>query len=621
MASTICSLLITGCKQDSPNVDEVRNTASAAPMPNDSSQPSKTAEAPAEQLDADRFANSSSRVDVTPTPAESSPSEPDEAISVAFSDGNTAGGIGQARMKEKTLTEGIVPEEARKLTDAAMQKIPPVLNGLRESGRLNWKMGELNDDVLVLNWKQEQFVLESRNEMIDYLNKTIEVYDAVWDRMLGASWGLDIYVSDHLLKGEFVHPEFRKWASEKGFLKTPTSLSTFLETNRLRELEGKFEHPLFKLKSRLVAQDLRRSDLFYMLAAYRIATEDYARILEEEAEFDRVMAIPRFLDLCYKDGGYMTIRYARANGYQVEEESRGHLYLPRNHQENFERAHGRYYPKKKTKLDEMGEAFDLLNGNAPEREENSGSLSDQIFRKPLPEVPEKEFLTTEEQPKQRDSLSKQRASLDKRMVTLIELLGEEWAEFDFPPVTIVGEDTYFTQRVLMDEIAERRKELNLSAFRKFMERLTAKDSFEKREEIADEYLSPEHAATLAEYIQDASPKTYNGPYTGPDEKFRMEDLTEEIQMAYKAVVGAEDSEFFSKPLPDDLLKAVQLVSQGEHLVADGDNDAALEKFKAAHAMTKLSDARLKHFAKFCRANSFAGDATIFWSGPLDEEPK
>ena len=73
--------------------------------------------------------------------------------------GNTAGGIGTARVKEKTTTEKFVPEEARKLTEAIMNKIPPILRGLRESGRLNWKMSELEDDVLILKWKQERMAL------------------------------------------------------------------------------------------------------------------------------------------------------------------------------------------------------------------------------------------------------------------------------------------------------------------------------------------------------------------------------------------------------------------------------------------------------------------------------
>ncbi len=81
---------------------------------------------------------------------------------------NTAGGLGEAAVREKTTSEEVVPEEASALAESVGQKISPILQSLRKSGRLNWKLGELNDDVLVLDWKQEKYILEVGYELESY---------------------------------------------------------------------------------------------------------------------------------------------------------------------------------------------------------------------------------------------------------------------------------------------------------------------------------------------------------------------------------------------------------------------------------------------------------------------
>lgn len=352
---------------------------------------------------------------------------PVEEITEEVTDGgNTAGGIGTARVKDKTLTEEVVPEEARKLTAAVMEKIPPILRGLRDSGRLSWKMAELDDDVLILNWKQEQFVLGLSDLLVEYLFSIMGVHEDVQDRILpvGSSW-LYLETKDRLAEGEFVNPEFRRAVRQGEFGEVPASLSGFLQPEVLSNVYTKSQHPLLKLQNRLVAEDLRRSDLFFMLIAYRIATDDYARILTEEGEFDRVIGIRKFSELCPKGESFIKLVLTRPNGEEVEMESRGHFYLPRNHQANFEAAHGRYWPER----------------NAEADKEEGGTLSDKIFRKPLPKVPPREFLTTVETPKHRDSLAEQRQVLDKQISTLVELLGPEWAEFDFVVRPIISEDT------------------------------------------------------------------------------------------------------------------------------------------------------------------------------------
>ena len=548
--------------------------------------------------------------------------EPESEMEDSAGEGsNTAGGIGTAKVKDKTLTEELVPEEARKLTEAAMAKLPPILHSLRDSGRLNWKMGELEDDVLELSWKQEQFVLESTKEILAYLNSVSEVRELVWDRMAPVlnDW-LHRDVSAKLSAGEFVHPMFREAVSADAFSKTPSPLSDFLEMDKLADLQRQFQHPLWTMRDRVVAKDLRRSDLFYMLAAFRIATDDYAQIINEEAAFDWVIGIPDYRDLCHPENEGR-VAYNRANGSRVEVDTRGHVNLPRKHQEDFAAGHGSSFEKPEDpKMKRLREATALLRGERPEPEEPK-SLSDKIFRKRVEQPPIKYFLTTEVSPKQRDDLRAKRAKLEKRIATVIELLGPEWAKFDFPSREMMTEDTYYKQRVLMEEIDDRSKVVTLRTFRDFMQRLTTAGSFEKAEEIADEYLSPEHAAELANYVKDASPKTYNEPYTGPDAAFRKEDLTEEVLRAYNAVAGAELNDFFSKPLPKDLTTACDLISQGEHLAAEGQNEQALEKFKVAMQTTSLSVARRKHFADYCSRNGFPDDAGLFWNEPLTSDSK
>jgi hypothetical protein len=533
-------------------------------------------------------------------------------------DGNTAGGIGQAKVKDKTVTEEMVPEEVRKLTDAVMKRVPPLLRGLKDTGRLSWKMGELEDDVLILEWKQEQFVLETTQAIWDYLESVMEVRSKVWDRMAAVlNVTLRRKVNEKISTGEFVHPIFRELVSKNFFECTPSELNSFLETSRFSEQSGHLNHPLWKMRDRVLAKDVRRSDLFYMLAAYRLATDDYAKIINEEAEFDWFIGLPDYRDLCSPEGeGW--VAYNKISGYRKHLFTRGHVMLPRKHQDDFAAGHGSDWEQPVDERELTGDRMWESTYRLPERDE-SGSLTNQIFRKRVVQPPIQYFVTTEVSPKPRDDLRPQRAKMEKRIATLIELLGPEWAEFDFPSRPFVGEDTYYKQRVIMEELDERLKSRKLLAFRDFMQRLTSAGSFEKAEEIADEYLQPEHAAKLADYIEDASPKTYNGPYSGPDEAFRKEDLTEELQEAYNAVVAGELNDFFSKPLPKDLMEACRLISDGEHLAADEKKDQALENFKLAKAATSLSDARLKHFAKFCRENGFESDADGFWKVTVGEE--
>jgi len=424
--------------------------------------------------------------------------------------------------------------------------------------------------------------------------------------------------------GEFVHPEFRRATREGPFGLTPDPLSAFLEMEVLLNPLKRNEHPLSQLRHRVASEDVRRSDLFYLLMAYRIVNDDYARILANEGEFDRVVGIPRFTELCPKGERIISVRYKKGNGEEIETDSRGHFYLPRNHQANFEASYGRHWPPRKTAKSRQDEIDDLLRRGLPSSLvdlQEDGTIAKKIFREPLPRGPAKEFLTTVETPKNRDSLKEQREILDKQMESLVELIGPEWAEYDFVARPISGEDTYFSQRVLMEECEARIRPVEVERFRDLMSQIKGAGSLKKAEAIADEYLPPDEAVNVARFVQDASAESFSGPYSDKNKEFGAEDLHEKIRMFYLAVIASVRGEYFDEPLPEDLVTAATLVSEGEHLAAEGEKHKALEKFKVAMQTTSLSEARRKHFAEFCHANDFAGDASIFWSGLIAEKPK
>jgi hypothetical protein len=114
---------------------------------------------------------------------------------------------------------------------------------------------------------------------------------------------------------------------------------------------------------------------------------------------------------------------------------------------------------------------------------------------------------------------------------------------------------------------------------------------------------------------------YAGSLYGPDEEFKVEDMTQSLRELYAQMSGHGLRKLLSEPPPEDLQEATKLLSDGYHLLASGEKVAALEKFKAAQAATKLSDARRKSLAEFCRQNGFVDDATVFWSEKAEEKPK
>lgn len=544
----------------------------------------------------------------------------DEEEVVQEGDSNTAGGIGQAKVKEKSTVEELVPEEARKLTEAVMKKIPPVLRGLRDSGRLNWKMGELEDDVLVLKWKQEQFLLSLCEKLEDYLSNIEFVRGKVFDRIVpvGGQW-LYQESKDRIAEGKFVHPEFRRATKAENFGQVPGPLSPFLEVDVLFDTRNNGRHPMSKLRNRIAQEDVRRSDLFYLLMAYRIATDDYARILDEEGEFDRVVGIPKFTELCPEGERYLGLRYQNVFREEVEYTSRGHFYLPRLHQAEFEKSYGPHWPRRKTPKEIEFEELSLLMSGVrppPEPAADPGNPAAGLFREPLPRGPAMEFLTTVQTPKNRDSLKKQRDSLDEQMKTLVELLGEEWAEFDFEVRPISGEDTYFSQRVLMEELEDRIRPKERALFGELVSKMTSNKSKSAIVEIADEYLPPDEAEELATFVIGTDGNELQKPILDENKEYAVSDLNAGLQRFYLSVVASVRGEYFDEPVPEEVSEACRLISEGEHLAVEGKKAEALEKFKAAMKSTKLSKSRCLHLAEFCKSNGFADDAATFWSEPV-----
>lgn len=475
---------------------------------------------------------------------------------------NTVGGFGEAPVKKKTTTEELVPEEASRLAASALEKLPPVLRGLRESGRLNWKIGELEDDVLILDWKQEKFILEVGDDVLSYLSEVEGMRDEIADRALGAlNAEIYQYMLSRLRKGEVVHPQLRlKFMGIIQKLSIP-ALSSFYSIDEINEQT----HPIWQSRVRLVGMNLRRSDLFFMIAAYRLANEDYANVLNLEAEVDEILSYIDLKSFCAK-GPHM-IQYTDLEGVQRQFRSEGQIYLPRLHQKDFQR---------------------MFTGENPT-----------------------DFISSREAPQDRDTKREQREELGKKIDGIVEILGQEWAQYDFPVATISGEDVYYRQKVLLEELESQTVTGDLKVFRDFMDRLSFAKSIDDAKKIAAEVLSEKDATHVANYIISSSPNLYNGPYTGPENKFRVEDLTQSLRDVYRSLSGSGIRRLFSEPPPAKLEKAVQLVCQGEQLAAEGDVQAAVKNFKEATAVTRLSKNRLEHFADYCQKNGMKDDAEAF----------
>lgn len=488
--------------------------------------------------------------------------------SVAEESSNTAGGLGEAAVREKSTSEEVVPEEARKLAESVGRKISPILQSLRKSGRLNWKLGELEDDVLILDWKQEQFLIQLSYALQAYIMAVDNFRSAVEDRkgMVEAS-AVYTYLLERISEGRIVHPKLRLALGQGLFSSGLSPINSFCDAENLDD----GNHPLSAIRVRLVTFNMRRSDLFYMLAVYRLITEDYARLLQFEGQFDRVMATLQIQEL-YEDSRYSTT--VVPNGGIEKDETvrlRAVVFLPRKHRPSFNQ---------------------MFSGEEP-----TG------------------FLTTNVTPLERDDLKETRSGLAPHIDTLIELLGSKWAEFDFEKTEINGEDTYFTERILLEELETRTALGDLHAFRDYVNRMKQAGNVADAVKVAREMLDEEEAKHLGGYVTRTPESMYASSLNGPDDKFKVEDMTQSLRGLYAKMSGQGLRKLLSEPPPEDLQEATKLLSEGYHVLARGDKDAALAKFKAAKAKTKLSDMRKKSLAEFCRANGFVNDASTFWTEP------
>lgn len=186
---------------------------------------------------------------------------------------NTAGGIGETPIKAKSKVESVVPEEAIKLADGFRSVIPALYQRLRQSGRLNWKLGDLNDDVLVLTWSEEKFLTEVIAGLESYLRALFHRVNRIAENVQEARDGIvmwQIYVD--ISSGQIVHNQLRGEIKNYFAIETPGGFNSFYDVEQIRT-PG---HTLTEMKMRMVARDLRRSDLFYLIAAFRLANDDYS---------------------------------------------------------------------------------------------------------------------------------------------------------------------------------------------------------------------------------------------------------------------------------------------------------------------------------------------------------
>lgn len=119
----LLSLVIAGCqKSDDLYPDGSKATLFIRPVPAEEQATSESQNAaviPSNVGAKDYVAEAAPLVTASPIvePEQTETEEEMTAPDLVSDDGNTAGGIGTARVKEKTLTEELVPEEARKLTE------------------------------------------------------------------------------------------------------------------------------------------------------------------------------------------------------------------------------------------------------------------------------------------------------------------------------------------------------------------------------------------------------------------------------------------------------------------------------------------------------------------------
>lgn len=536
-------------------------------------------ETPEPQVDSSDQSQEDTKAETTPRMG--TRDQGSEAENVAMSSGGEENNEGM----KKAAT--LVTEHAQEVPDLPKPYTgPKVLRTLHEGGHLDPSVLDLSDDVLSLTSQQEKLVLDVSKKVLQQVNGVEDCHRKVWNRMSQVlNFFLNEKLQERVTAGVFVHPTLRKAAAEKFFDRTPPKLDPSIEGDLLRDPRRLSGHTVNSIPRRVVGLQVKKSDIFYLLAMYRVANHSHHQMLAEEGEFDRLLGLIPFSKLTSRKD-YSTITYTNVYGKQVDVETRGHVYLPRKYQDDFAAAHGSYYVKE-----------DPLTTYRPQKQ--GLGLAEGLFKERAT-APPKEFDTKENGPLNRDDLRKLRGTLENQMLPLSELLDQTWLKL--LPMNAVsvqpdGEDTYFTQRVLMEEIDALLVEKNRSAFRTLLDQVSKSDTTDTAVSLTQVYLSPEQAKDFHQLVS-KSPQLVNADLA----EALPEDLPDPLPAVFKAIESSQKDRFFSAPIPAELVESVDLFSKGEHLLKDGNDDRAMELILDAVKTTQLSLARRKYISWLCGVN-------------------
>ncbi len=464
---------------------------------------------------------------------------------------NTAGGIGEAPIKAKSKVESVVPKEAIKLADGFRSVIPALYQRLRQSGRLNWQLGDLNDDVLVLTLSEEKYLTDVIAALENYLRAVanrVNTAEANMDVENDAAIVLRIYVD--INDGQIVHNQFREELDRFYRIENPSGPNSFYDVENI----GGPKHMLNDMKIRLVTRNLRRSDLFYLIAAFRLANDDYSQWLKAEGDHDRFHAMLDQVNV----------------GFQVflAEDGESKAEIERKQLKRFSDA------LRRVGLAGNEDYFNALRRQAAERLERSNQLND------------------------RDTLKTDRTEMESLIARVEELLGKEWSMFDFAASAPDGRDFYLFQRLLLEEQQEAAHRGTFSEFRRYMERLTSQKKLDDMARIALEVLEPAEAEHLASYLVSSEPELYNKPYAGSEGSFDPSELTHSLRLVFSKMGSLALRRMFSE-LPDPKLeKSVWLFLDG--LKNDGDD--GIKKMKESFALFPAGRARRDLAMAHCKKN-------------------
>lgn len=461
---------------------------------------------------------------------------------------------------------------------------PVVLRPIHDAGHLDTRVTSLPDESLTLSSPQGRLVIAASEDLLEFLEGVEETHRQVWNRWLPVrSVWLKDSLQDRVAEGLFVPPKLRLAATSGLFNEPPPTFDPALQFDLLRDPRRKSRHLLNGIPRKVTGLQIRSSDIFYILATYRSALVSQKEILLKEGEFDELLGMVPFSYLTSQES-HTEFTYKGVYGGDITVKSRGHVYLPRLYQKDFKAAHGPYYIEE-----------DPLTKYRPKTE----WLPTDFFRQPS-EVPPKAFLTLETGPRNRDNVLEMRQRLNSTMQGVAELLSPQWSAFlpEEPGLSLLdGEDTYFRQRMLMEEVDALLGPLVRDRFETRLRVLAHADRDFAISKPFRDYLSTEQAIELREKLN-ANPELMKLDYSSSDPN----SLAEPMGSAFKAIQTETRQDFFQEGVPESMAECIQKLSEGLHYLKADETDLGMELIFDAVSKYELSHPRREMLGRLCVTN-------------------